>query len=92
MSLQVAIQRPDTYNYADTVKHAPVNSNTHDYNNHEGLKFKDCLWEEELLGSCGKASKTAFTMSGISSVVSGSFLLRFSAGKDLEDLARCNGR
>ena len=35
---------------------------------------------------CGKASKTAFTMCGISSVVSHSFLLRFSVGKDLEDL------
>ena len=49
---------------------------------------------EELLDSCrladhGKASTTAFTMCGISSVVNGSFLLCFSAGKDLEDLSRC---
>ena len=52
---------------------------------------------EELLDSCkqagrGKASITTFTMCRISSVVKGSFLLRFSAGKDPKDvslLSRC---
>ena len=53
---------------------------------------------EELLDSCklagrGKASTTAFTMCGISSVVKGSFFLRFSAGEDPQDvplLSRCD--
>lgn len=53
---------------------------------------------EELLDSCklagrGKASTTAFTMCGISSVVKGSFFLHFSAGEDPEDvplLSRCD--
>ena len=62
---------------------------------------------EELLDSCklagrNKVSTTAFTICGISSVVKGSFLLRFSAGKVPEEVSNldvsllsvaiCNGR
>ena len=54
-------------------------------------RFVDPALEELLdsrrLAGHGKASKTAFTMCGILLVVSGSFLLHFSAGKDLEDLS-----
>ena len=47
---------------------------------------------EELLDSCklagrGKASTTTFTICGISSVVKGSFHLRFSAGKVPEEVS-----